>query len=154
MPLIKVHICESESPANKPLLTKRLREVMVERLQIDEKIGQVLLYDTLPQYRSIHADRSNRFVFIEVLMYPGRTLAMKASLMQGLVAVTSNILKIDSEDINVCIIEIASENWYGGIGHEYLESLKDKEWVISFLILIFDSNIDFIYAICGFAGNK
>lgn len=114
MPLIKVHICQTEMPAIKPLLTKRLREIMIERLQLDEKIGQVLLYEALPQHRAIHTDRSNSFVFIEVLMYPGRTTEMKTSLMQGLVEEVNKILQIDSRDINVCILEVSSDNWYGG----------------------------------------
>ncbi len=117
MPLIKVHICQTEMPAIKLLLTKRLREIMIEHLQLDEKIGQVLLYEALPQHRAIHTDRSNSFVFIEVLMYSGRTKEMKTSLMKGLVEEVSKILKTDIKDINVCIIEIPSDNWYGGINH-------------------------------------
>lgn len=117
MPLIKVHICQTEKPATKPFLTRRLHEIMIERLQLDEKIGQVLLYETLPQHRAIHSDRSNSFVFIEVLMYPGRTTEMKTSLMQGIVEEVSKILQIDIKDINICIIEVPSNNWYGGISH-------------------------------------
>lgn len=127
MPLIKVHVSETEIPATKPLLTKKIREVMVERLQIDDRIGQVILYEAPPQHRAIHSDRGNRFVFIEVLMYPGRTMEMKASFMQGLVDAVSSILKIDSKEINVCIMEVESNNWYGGISHEYIENLKVKK---------------------------
>lgn len=127
MPLVKVHISATEIPAVKPLLTKRLREVMVETLQIDDNIGQVLLYEAVPQYRAIHSDRSNRFVFIEVLMYPGRTHEMKASFMQAMVEEVNKILNIDIRDINVCLIEIASDNWWGGISHDYLENLKAKK---------------------------
>jgi phenylpyruvate tautomerase PptA (4-oxalocrotonate tautomerase family) len=127
MPLIKVHISELESPSAKPILVKRLKEVMTEKLQIDERVGQVFLYETLPQFRAVHHDKGDRFVFIEVLMYPGRALDMKASFMQGLVLETSRILNIDSKAVNVCIIEVASENWYGGLSHEYLETVKGKK---------------------------
>lgn len=121
MPLIKVHICSGEAPAAMPLLAKRLREVMVETLQIDEKIGQVLLYDTPPQHRVIHPARSNRFVFAEVLLYPGRTQEMKAAFMCALVEEIHKILKVDISDINCCLIEVPKENWYGGISHAFIK---------------------------------
>jgi|GEM_PF-1021275 len=124
MPLLKVHICSTEIPAQKPLLTKRLREVMVETLQIDEKIGQVVLYETLPQYRAIHGTRDSRFVFMEVLMYPGRTAELKESLMKSLVEEVNRILHIDIKDINCCLLEVQQDNWFGGISHKYIEDMK------------------------------
>lgn len=117
MPLIKVHICQTERPAINPILTKRLLEIMIECLHLDEKIGQVLLYEALPQYRAINKHRSNKFVFIEILMHFGRTKEIKALLMQSLVEETSKILQIDKKDINVCILEIHSDNWYGDINY-------------------------------------
>lgn len=115
MPIVKIHISSTEVPAVKPLLTKRIREILVEKLQIDEKIGQVLLYDTLPQYRAIHSDRSNNFVFMEILMYSGRTFEMKSDLMHGLVDEVHKLTKVEKRDINCCITEIPQENWYSGI---------------------------------------
>lgn len=117
MPLMKVHIASTEIPAAKPLLARKLREVMIEMLSLDEKTGQVLLYDAVPQHRVIHSGRSSSFVFIEVLMYPGRTKEIKNSLMQGLVEEVGKILHVDAENINVCILEVPSENWYSGLSH-------------------------------------
>lgn len=117
MPFIKVHINSLEAPGNKALLVEKLREIMVEKLNIDEKIGQVVLYEALPQYRAIHIEREKSFVFIEVLLYPGRTAEMKENLMRGLVDTVHNILRVDKKDINCCLLELAQENWYGGISH-------------------------------------
>ena len=117
MPLIKVHICSTEAPANKALLVKTLREIMVEKLQIDEKIGQVVLYETQPQHRAIHSDRSINFVFLEVLMIPERPANMKEEFKAGLVEAVHKILRIDLKDINCCLIEIQRDNWFGGINH-------------------------------------
>lgn len=114
MPLLKVHICSGEAPANKSMLTRRLRAVMIEALQIDEKLGQVILYETVPQLRAIHADRSMNFAFIEVMLYPGRTPDMKKALMKGLVEEVHRILNIDIRDISCCLQEIHQDNWYWG----------------------------------------
>lgn len=115
MPLLKVHICSSEAPANKALLVKTLRDVMVQKLQIDEKLGQVILYETKPQHRSIHALRSNNFVLLEVLMYPERPAEVKELLMKELVEAVHKILKVNIKDINCCLIEVQQDNWFGGI---------------------------------------
>jgi phenylpyruvate tautomerase PptA (4-oxalocrotonate tautomerase family) len=119
MPLIKIHICSSEAPANKALLVKSLRDIMIDKLQIDKKIGQVILYETQPQHRAIHADRSNNFVFLEVLLYPGRTPDMKQAFMNELVAAVHKILKLDMNDINCSLIEVPENNWYGSMNHTY-----------------------------------
>jgi phenylpyruvate tautomerase PptA (4-oxalocrotonate tautomerase family) len=115
MPFIKVHISSLEAPANKALLVKRLREIMVEELQINEKIGQVVLYEAKPQHRSIHTDRSDRFVFMEVYMYPGRTAEVKKMLMESFVEEVHQIFHVDPRDINCCLLEIPQDNWFGGI---------------------------------------
>lgn len=115
MPLIKIHISSTEAPANKALLAKNLREVMVEKLQINEKTGQVILYETKPQYRAIHADRSNSFVFLEVMMYSGRSSELKAAFIKGLVEMVHKILKVDIADINCCLIEIQQDNWFSSM---------------------------------------
>lgn len=126
MPFVKVHISATESVPNKPLLTKNLREILVDKLQIDEKIGQVVLYETMPQYRSIHHSRSKNFVFMEILLYPGRSAEMKRSLMHGLVHEVNRMLRIDMEDINCCLIEVSQDNWYGGIRHEYPQQKETR----------------------------
>lgn len=118
MPLIKVHISSLEAPANKTFLVKTLREVMVEKLKIDEKLGQVILYEAQPQHRAIQIDRNNNFVFLEVMMYPGRAVEIKEALMKGLVEAVYRILKVDIKDINCCLIEIQHDNWFGGISHK------------------------------------
>jgi phenylpyruvate tautomerase PptA (4-oxalocrotonate tautomerase family) len=115
MPLIKLHICSTEAPANKALLVKTLREIMVGSLQIDKKIGQVILYETQPQLRAIHVDRSYNFVFMEVIMYPGRSTEMKEAFMKELVEAVHRILKVDVQDINCCLLEIQQNNWFGGL---------------------------------------
>ncbi len=115
MPFVKVHISALEAPAKKPLLAKRLREVMIEKLQLDEKFGQVLLYDTVPQHRTCSSERDSRYVFIEVIMQPGRTAEMKKALMWGLIQETEKILGIHASDINCCVQELPQENWLGGM---------------------------------------
>lgn len=115
MPFIKVHISSLEAPAKKPLLARQLREIMLKTLQLDEKLGQVLLYDTVPQHRTCSSERNSRYVLIEILMHPGKTIETKKALMLGLLQETARILGIDAGDIQCCIQELPPENCLGNL---------------------------------------
>lgn len=118
MPIVKIHISSTVLPFQKPILVKEIRKTLVEVLKVDERIGQVILYESLPQLRSAHESRSSSFVFIEVTMYPGRTPELKKELMQKLCCLACRHLEVDEKDINCCLTEISPENWYGGLSHD------------------------------------
>lgn len=117
MPVAKIHISSTVLPFQKPIMVKEVRKAMVELLDINENIGQVILYEALPQLRSNHESRSSCFVYAEITMYPGRSPQIKASLLQRISSILSKYTEVDIKDINCCIIEIPPENWYGGLGH-------------------------------------
>ncbi len=117
MPTVKIHISSTILPFQKPILVKEVRKSMVEMLNIDEQVGQVILYETLPQLRSTHESRNSNFVYVEISMHPGRSTEVKQALLQKISSLISKYAEIDLKDINCCIIEIPAENWYGGITH-------------------------------------
>ncbi|MHB1394222.1 MAG: tautomerase family protein [Clostridia bacterium] len=117
MPTIKIHVSSTILPFQKPILLKEVRKSMVELLNIDERIGQVILYEALPQLRSAHESRSSSFVYVEITMYPGRSPEIKKALLHRICSLVSKCAEIDILDINCCIIEVPPENWYGGILH-------------------------------------
>jgi phenylpyruvate tautomerase PptA (4-oxalocrotonate tautomerase family) len=118
MPIIKIHISSTIMPFQKPILVKEVRKSLSEILGIDEKIGHVILYESLPQFRSAHESRSNNFVFAEISMYSGRSAEIKKTLLKKINTLISKYLEIDEKDINCCIVEIPKENWYGGQSHD------------------------------------
>ncbi len=115
MPTVKIHVSSTILPFQKPILVKEVRKAMVELLNIDEIIGQVILYEALPQLRSVHESRSSSFVYVEITMYPGRSSEVKKVLMQRICSLVSKYVEIDIKDVNCCIIEVSPENWYEGI---------------------------------------
>lgn len=118
MPIVKIHISSTVLPFQKPILVKEIRKALVEVLKIDEQIGQVILYESLPQLRSAHESRSSSFVFIEITIYPDRSPELKKALMQKICNLASRHLEVDEKDINCCVMEISQENWYGGLSHD------------------------------------
>jgi phenylpyruvate tautomerase PptA (4-oxalocrotonate tautomerase family) len=115
MPTVKIHISALMLPFQKPILVKEVRKSLTELLDINDKIGQVILYEALPQLRSVHESRNNNFVYVEITMYPGRSPQVKTSLLQRISGIISKYAEVEIKDINCCIIEIPMENWYGGI---------------------------------------
>lgn len=112
---VKIHIPSTILTFQKPILVKEVRKSLVELLNIDEQIGQVILYETLPQFRSAHESRGSSFVYVEITMHTGRSPEVKKELMQRICSLISKYIETEIKDINCCIIEIPPENWYGGI---------------------------------------
>lgn len=117
MPTAKIHISSTILPFQKPILVKEVRKAMVELLNIDEQVGQVILYDTLPQFRSTNEGRSSNFVYVEIFMEPGRSTGVRQALLQKICSLIAKYAEIDIKDINCCIIEVPTENWYIGMEH-------------------------------------
>ena len=105
-------------------MIRELREAVPKLLDIPEHIGQVVIYETASENRSAHAGRDRHFIFFEVTMYPGRTDIIKSRFMNHLIEVLSKFAEVEPEDINGVIHEIESENYFGGITHQYIEDLN------------------------------
>lgn len=114
MPTIKIHIASTMLPFQKPILVKEVRKAAAELLEIDNQHGQVILYEALPQLRSVHESRSSNFVYVEITMLPGLSKEAKQTLLKNVCSTVSKYTEVDMKDINCCILEIPPENWYGG----------------------------------------
>lgn len=94
-------------------------------LEIEETVGQVMVCQTPIESKSANISREINFVFIEITMYPGRSVEMKQKLMGKINRLVHNSLGVDQRDINCCIIELPKENWCGGVSHKYIEELSE-----------------------------
>ncbi len=124
MPQVIIHASSSIRPKDKALLVHSIRESIPRLLKVAEHIGQVMLYETPEENRSTHSTRDQRFIFVEVSMYPGRTAEIKLKFLQNLVLLINRYTGVDAKDVNCVIHEIPPENYYGGVSHEYIEELK------------------------------
>mgnify|MGYP000915395778 CR=1 FL=1 len=114
MPQVKIHLSQ-ETKTNEPLLAGEIREALVEVLGIKENIGQVIIYKTPSDCRSIHKSRDRNFVFVEINMYSGRSQEMKKMLLDKICILINKHTNIDLSEIICCVIEIPPENYYGGL---------------------------------------
>ena len=124
MPQVIIHASSSIRSEDKTQLVRRIRESIPQLLNVPEHIGQVMLYEIPEENRSTHSTRNQRFIFVEVSMYPGRTAEMKLRFLQNLVSLINRYAGVDAKDINCVIHEIPPENYYGGVSHKYTEDFK------------------------------
>ena len=110
MPFVKIHMTSTIQPDVIGLLVQDVRTTLVEILQLEENIGQVMVYLTPAQCRSTHHSRDLNFVFIEIIMYPGRDSVMKKKLMEKISILIQDHTGANIRDINCCIIEVSPEN--------------------------------------------
>ena len=124
MPQVKIHISNSIDYESKSKLVNKIREILPTVLNIDKKIGQVMLYET--RYRSNHESRNKNFVFIEVTMYTGRNYALKQKLADTIISEISDFTGTNQKDINLIFYEINPDNYFGGTTHKYIDNLKQS----------------------------
>jgi len=124
MPQVIIHLGTSIDNGDKDRLAQSIRELIPSILGIDEKTGQVLLYDS--SHRAIHATRDSNFVFVQVTMYTGRSLELKAKLATAIIAEIHKYTGVDGNDINLGFYELKPDNYFGGISHKYIEDLGSK----------------------------
>lgn len=124
MPQVIIHASSPIRSQDKDKLVRSIRESIPQLLNVPEHIGQVMLYELAEENRNAHSTRDQRFVFVEVSMYPGRTADMKKQFLQNLVLLINRHIGVDPKDINCIIHEIPPENYFGGVSHEYIEKLK------------------------------
>lgn len=118
MPFVQIHTSSSIQPDVSELLVRDVRIALVEVLELEETIGQVMLYQTSAQSRSTHHSRDLNFVFIEIIMFPGRDSVIKNKLIEKINTLIQDYTGTNIRDINCCIIEVSMENWSGGISHK------------------------------------
>lgn len=122
MPQVRFHISSFVEDESKKKLVEAVRKIIPIVLNIDENIGQVMLYES--QYRAIHSCRDKNFVFIEITMYVGRSFELKEKLAEALIAEVEKYVKVDRSDINLVYYELPPENYFGGTTHKYINELK------------------------------
>ncbi|MBN1571565.1 MAG: tautomerase family protein [Deltaproteobacteria bacterium] len=113
MPFFKIHLSDEIAEKVSPLFAHEVREVMVETLKIDPTHGHVAVYTTPREKRSVHESRSVDFVFVELLMFSGRTDETKETLFRKLNEVVERHTGVDNKDIIFNVIESDRKDWAG-----------------------------------------
>jgi phenylpyruvate tautomerase PptA (4-oxalocrotonate tautomerase family) len=112
MPFVKLHVSPG-SLFSRRKLVRDVRLALVETLGIAPDHGHVVLYESWVFSRSTDKSRSSNFVFVEILMFTGRSDEMKARLFKRLNDIIHDRTRVPETDILFVITEADRNNWAG-----------------------------------------
>jgi phenylpyruvate tautomerase PptA (4-oxalocrotonate tautomerase family) len=115
MPQVIIHMPSVIEEGPKAALLKKVRETLTTVLELDDVIGQVILYESPKIHRCASAERDPNFVFVETFMHPGREQRLKSKLMERIIHLINQYTDVDPKNILGVIHEIPRESYYGGL---------------------------------------
>lgn len=110
MPMSKIEVRKSRPTAEVAALIEALYQAQREALKVPEGDRQIRYIEHRPEHFAVQPGRSENFTFVEISLFPGRSLAAKRALYQAIVRRFGE-LGIAPEDITIILHEPPLENW-------------------------------------------
>jgi phenylpyruvate tautomerase PptA (4-oxalocrotonate tautomerase family) len=110
MPFVKLHVSSGRLFSRRKLV-RDVRLALVETMGIPADHGHVVLYESPSHFRSTHESRSAYFVFVEILMFAGRSDEIKGRLFRRLNDVIHDRTRVPERDILFVVTEADRSNW-------------------------------------------
>jgi 4-oxalocrotonate tautomerase len=124
MPLVRISLHQGTSPAYRQALSEGVHRALTESLAIppDDRFQVItecapenLIYD--PGYLGVQ--RSDRVVFVEIIMSTGRKPQQKRKLFRRMVEILAESPGLRPQDLLVNLVEVSWENWSFGDGEAH-----------------------------------
>ncbi len=117
MPFVKIHLSTVSQPQDCARFVDDVRRALVEVLGIKPDHGHVVVYASSPEMRCCHEHRDQGFVFVEILMFRGRSHDRKEKLFRVLSNIVQDHTGVPDRDILLNIIDTDHADWagHGGI---------------------------------------
>lgn len=120
MPLVHITLKESSNPEHRRRIADAVHAALVEsvgtpvddRFQLIQSLGQNIIVD--PGYMGMH--RTEGYVLVQVLLFPGKSAEWKARIIAAIVAHVHERASIRREDVMVILHDVPRENWSFGNG--------------------------------------
>ncbi|MFW5804288.1 MAG: tautomerase family protein [bacterium] len=111
MALVKIEIVTGKSPEYKEILLNCIHSALVENLKVPENDRIQLVSELEPKNVRRKFMKSDNFTLIEILMFAGRSVAVKKNLYRDINDRIIASLGIKEQDIMIIIHDIPMENW-------------------------------------------
>jgi phenylpyruvate tautomerase PptA (4-oxalocrotonate tautomerase family) len=110
MPLVTITLRPVFSEREQREITQAIHSSLVEEMSISDGDFNHRILELDERHWHLPAGRSDRFVCVEIRMYPGRTVDMKRALYRSIVKKLQSI-GVPSGDVLVVLDEPPKENW-------------------------------------------
>lgn len=121
MPLVRIDVPQSVSPAECQAVSAAVHEAMVSTFNVplDDRFqtltrrapGDLICTDAF-----LDITHSGKVAFVQITCSPGRSLDVKKALFATLAAKIASCTTIQADDVIINLVETARENWSFGRG--------------------------------------
>jgi 4-oxalocrotonate tautomerase len=121
MPLVRISLMEGKPESYRQKVGDAVHRAMVETINvppldrfqiITSHAKSNFIYDA--EYLSI--SRTDALIMIQITLNTGRSTEMKKAFYKRAVELLVQEVKIRPEDVLICLVEVAKENWSFGNG--------------------------------------
>ena len=116
MPLAKIEVRKSRPVAEVAKLIEAVYQAQREALQVPEGDRQIRYLEHKPEHFAVPPGKTDNYTFVEITLFPGRSLDAKRKLYQSIVK-RFGALGIAPSDVFIILNEPPLDNWgiRGGI---------------------------------------
>lgn len=110
MPLAKIETRCHHPPEQVAALMEAVYQAQREALKVPEDDRQIRYIEHAPEHFAVPPGKSSRYTLVEIQIFPGRSLAAKRALYQGIVQRFA-ALGIEPSDVLIVLQEPPLDNW-------------------------------------------
>ncbi|MFM2120374.1 MAG: hypothetical protein RL722_1842 [Pseudomonadota bacterium] len=116
MPFAKIEVRRPRPEAEVQALMQAVYEAQREALKVPEDDRQIRYVEHRPEHFAVPPGKTENYTYVEILLFPGRSLEAKRALYQGIVR-RFGALGIAPGDVFIVLHEPPLDNWgiRGGI---------------------------------------
>jgi phenylpyruvate tautomerase PptA (4-oxalocrotonate tautomerase family) len=110
MPIAKIEVRRSRPAADIQAMIEAVYQAQREALKVPEGDRQIRYIEHRPEHFAVPPGKSENYTFVEIIIFPGRSLEAKRHLFQALIRRFGE-LGIEAADVFVVLHEPPLENW-------------------------------------------
>lgn len=110
MPLAKIEVRKSRPATEATALIEAIYQALREALKVPERDRQIRYIEYKPEHFAVPPGATENYTFVEITMFPGRSLNAKRTLYQTIVK-RFGALGIAPSDVFIVLNEPPLDNW-------------------------------------------
>ena len=121
MPLVRISMMEGKPESYRQKVGDAVHRAMVETINVPaldrfQIITSHAKSDFIYDAEYLNISRTDGLIMIQITLNTGRTTEMKKAFYKRLVDLLVQEVNIRPEDVLICLVEVAKENWSFGNG--------------------------------------
>ena len=110
MPFSKIEVRRQRPEHEVQALIEAVYQAQREALKVPENDRQIRYIEHKPEHFAVPPGKTENYTYVEILLFPGRSLEAKRNLYQGIVK-RFGALGIAPEDVFIVVHEPPLDNW-------------------------------------------